>query len=90
MQQLFQVLSDFEDLASYTPASVGESKEWAAIQKNTGRIAARLFLRKHYSAHCMAHIQANRNVLEACTQPGQTNQGDGFKEVRSSDESLRP
>jgi hypothetical protein len=31
LQQLFKVLCDIEDVASYTPPSVGESKEWAAI-----------------------------------------------------------
>jgi hypothetical protein len=31
MQQLSKVLCDIEDLASYTPASVGESEKWAAI-----------------------------------------------------------
>jgi hypothetical protein len=31
MQQLFKVLCAIDDLASYTPASVGESEEWAAI-----------------------------------------------------------
>jgi hypothetical protein len=31
MQQLFKVLCEIEDLASYTPSSVGESEQWAAI-----------------------------------------------------------
>jgi hypothetical protein len=31
MQQLLMVLGDNEDLASYTPALVEESKEWATI-----------------------------------------------------------
>jgi hypothetical protein len=31
MQQLFKVLCDIEDLASYTSASVGESEEWVTI-----------------------------------------------------------
>jgi hypothetical protein len=31
MQQLFKVLCYTKDLAGYTPASVGESEEWAAI-----------------------------------------------------------
>jgi hypothetical protein len=31
MHQLFQVLCDIEDIAGLTPASVGESKKWAAI-----------------------------------------------------------
>jgi hypothetical protein len=31
MQQLFKMLCDIEDLASYTPASVGESEKWAII-----------------------------------------------------------
>jgi hypothetical protein len=56
MQQLLKVLGDVEDLASYTPASVGENKEWAR-QKKTERITARLFRGNHYSGHCMAHIQ---------------------------------
>jgi hypothetical protein len=29
MQLFFNVLRDIEELASYTPASVGESEEWA-------------------------------------------------------------
>jgi hypothetical protein len=31
MQQLYKVLCDIVDLASFTPAPVGESGEWAAI-----------------------------------------------------------
>jgi hypothetical protein len=31
LSQLFKVLCDNEDLASFTPSSVGESGEWAAI-----------------------------------------------------------
>jgi hypothetical protein len=31
MHQLFQVLCDIEGITGLTPASVGESKEWAAI-----------------------------------------------------------
>jgi hypothetical protein len=31
MQQLFKVLFEIEDLASCTPASIGESEQWAAI-----------------------------------------------------------
>jgi hypothetical protein len=31
IQQLLKVLCSLEDLASCTPASVGESEEWAAI-----------------------------------------------------------
>jgi hypothetical protein len=31
MHQLFKVLCEIEDLASFTPSSVGEGGEWAAI-----------------------------------------------------------
>jgi hypothetical protein len=31
LKQLFKVLGDVEDMAGRTPASVGESAEWAAI-----------------------------------------------------------
>jgi hypothetical protein len=31
LKQLFKVLCDLEDLASYTPLSVGQSEKWATI-----------------------------------------------------------
>jgi hypothetical protein len=31
IKQLLKVLCDLEDLASYTPLSVGQSEEWASI-----------------------------------------------------------
>jgi hypothetical protein len=31
LKQLFKLLGDIEDVAGHTPASVGESTEWAAI-----------------------------------------------------------
>jgi hypothetical protein len=34
IKQVFQVLCDIEDLASFTPASVGESGKWAAIVRS--------------------------------------------------------
>jgi hypothetical protein len=34
MEQLFKVLCDIEDVASFTPAKVGESEEWAAIVRS--------------------------------------------------------
>jgi hypothetical protein len=31
MRQLYKILCDIEDVAGYTPASVGESEQWASI-----------------------------------------------------------
>jgi hypothetical protein len=31
LKQLFKVLCDIEDVAGYTPASVGESDQWSVI-----------------------------------------------------------
>jgi hypothetical protein len=34
-KQLFRVLCDIEDVAGYTPASVGDSVQWSSIVKAT-------------------------------------------------------
>jgi hypothetical protein len=60
MQQLFKVLCDIGDLAGYTPASVGESEEWAAIVRSAEdnkRATLWLFGVRHYRVHCLEHIQ---------------------------------
>jgi hypothetical protein len=40
LKELFKVLGDIEDVAGHTPASVGESSEWAAIVNSAEEIGA--------------------------------------------------
>jgi hypothetical protein len=60
-RQLFKMLCNIEDVAGYTPAVVGESAELTAIvsaAEETDPIFARLSPARHYSVHCMEHIQS--------------------------------
>jgi hypothetical protein len=90
MQQLLKVLSDIEDLASYTPASIGESKEWAKIissaeenRKNCCKaIQGKTLFSILYGTYTVM-LNELKSALKASTQTEQTKQGDGFKEVRS-------
>jgi hypothetical protein len=56
-RQLFSVLCNIEDVASYTPNAVGNSVEWQAVVSNaerTGLTTAKPSHKKHFSVHCMA------------------------------------
>jgi hypothetical protein len=80
MQQLLKSMSDVEDLASYTPASVGESKEWATIissaEENRKNYCKALWGKTLFSAlHGTYAVMLNelKSVLKASsTQAGQT------------------
>jgi hypothetical protein len=90
MQRLLKVLRDIEHLVSYTPASVGESKKWAEIissaeenQKNCCEaLRGKTLFSTLYGTYTVMLNKLN-SVLKASTQAGQTNQGDGFKEVHN-------
>jgi hypothetical protein len=77
-------------LAIYTLASVGESKEWAAIvgsaEDNGESYCKALLCKTLFSALYATYtvpLNELRNVLKASSQAGQIKQRDGFKEVRS-------
>jgi hypothetical protein len=53
IQKPLKVLCSIADLASCTPASVGEGEEWAAIVSSA---TARLYAVGHNSARCMELI----------------------------------
>jgi hypothetical protein len=83
MQQLFKVLCAIEDLASYTPASVGESEEWAAIvssAEDNHESYCKALHRKTLFSTLTYTMTLNelKNVLKASSQAGQTKQEDGF------------
>jgi hypothetical protein len=89
-QQLLKVLSNSEHLASYTPASVGESMEWAEIissaeenQKNCCKaLQGKTLFSTLYGTYTVM-LNKLKSVLKVNTQEGQTKQGDGFKKVCS-------
>jgi hypothetical protein len=90
MQQLFTVLCQIEDLATYTPSSVGESDEWAAIvssaEENRENYCKALRGKSLFSALYGTYtvtLNELKNVLKASSQAGQTKQTVGFKEVLS-------
>jgi hypothetical protein len=87
MHQLHKVLCAIEDLASFTPSTVGESVEWAAIvssaEDNRESFCKALRGNPLFSALYGTYTVTLKNVLKASSQTGQTKQADGFKEVRS-------
>jgi hypothetical protein len=90
MQQLFKVLRDIEDLAGYTPASVGKSEEWVAIVRSAEdnreiyslALRAKTLCSALYGTYTVM-LNEFKSLLKASSQARQSNQGDGFKEVRS-------
>jgi hypothetical protein len=89
IQQVFQVLCQIEDVASFTPASVGESTEWAAIVRAAEDKCESFCKALHgkplfsalYGTYTMT-LDELKGVLKASSQAGQAKQADGFKEVR--------
>jgi hypothetical protein len=84
------VLCAIEDLASYTPALVGESEEWAAIvssaENNHESYCKALHGKAPFSALYGTYtvtLNELKNVLKPNSQAGQTKQADSFEEVRS-------
>jgi hypothetical protein len=84
------VLCSTEDLASCTPASVGESGEWAVIVSSAEdnresyckALSGKTLFSALYGTYTVT-LNELKNVLKASGQAGQTKQEDGFKEVRS-------
>jgi hypothetical protein len=88
MHQLFQVLCDIEDIARITPASVGESREWAAIvrsaeenHKATLKLCVAILFSALYGTYTVT-LNELKSLLKASSSAGQAKQADGFKEVR--------
>jgi hypothetical protein len=88
MQQLFKVLCYIEDLASSTLASVGVSVKWAAIVRldednreiYSKALRGKALFSALYGTYTVI-LNELKTVLKASSQAGQSNQGDGFKEV---------
>jgi hypothetical protein len=90
MQHLFKVLCDLEDLARITPASVGQSEEWAAVigaaEDNRESYSVALQGKTLYSALYGTYtvtLNELKSLLKSSTQSRQPSQGDGFQDVRS-------
>jgi hypothetical protein len=90
MHQLFRVLCDIEDVASFTPSSVGESEEWAAIvsaaEDNRESFCVALRGKPLFSALYGTYtvtLNELKNLLKARNQAGHRKQAEDFKEVRS-------
>jgi hypothetical protein len=89
MHQLFQVLCDVEGIACLTPASFGESKEWAAIVDSAEENHESYFqaLRGKplfialYGTYTVA-LNELRSLVKASSQDEQAKQANVFKEVR--------
>jgi hypothetical protein len=96
LKQLFKVVCDIEDVAGYTPASVGESQEWSAIvntaddnrQNFCKALTGKTLFSALYGTYAVA-LQELKAVLKASNTAGQSQilkssatQEDGFKEVR--------
>jgi hypothetical protein len=83
-KQLFKVLCNLEDLASYTPLSVGQSEEWAAITSSAENreifckvLRGKTLFSALYGTYTVT-LNELKSVLKASSQ-----QEDGFKEVRN-------
>jgi hypothetical protein len=91
MQQLYQVSCQIEDLASYTPASVGESEEWAAIVSSAednsesycNALRGKLLFSALYGTYTVT-LNELKNLLKASSQAGQRKQADGVQAGQSS------
>jgi hypothetical protein len=90
MQHLHKVLCDIVALAGCTPASVGESEEWAAVvrsaEDNRESFCKALRGKPLFSALYGTYtvtLNELKTVLQASSQAGKTKQADGFQEDRS-------
>jgi hypothetical protein len=78
LRQLFQVLCDIEDVAGYTPATMGESKKWSSIvnaaeenrQNFCKTLSGKILFSALYST-CTVTLQELKAVLKASNQAGQ-------------------
>jgi hypothetical protein len=85
VKQLFKVLCELEDLSSFTPLSVGQSEEWAAItssaEENRENFCKVLRGKTLFSA-LYGIYTVTLNELK-CLVKSSSQKGDGFKEVRN-------
>jgi hypothetical protein len=89
MLKLFQVLCDIEDIDGLTPASVGESKEWAAIvnlaegdhESYFAALCGTQLFSTLYGTYTVT-LNELRSLVKVSNQAGQAMQVEGFKEVR--------
>jgi hypothetical protein len=96
LKQLFKVLCDIEDVAGYTPASVGDSDQWSSIVSTAEEnrqnfckvLGGKTLFSALYGTYKVA-LQELKAVLKASTpaDPTQTpkpasTQEDGFTDVR--------
>jgi hypothetical protein len=95
LKKLFNVLGDTEDVAAYTPASVGNSEQWSAIvnsAENRQNLCEALSGKTLFSAlygtytvalhELKAVLKANTLASQSKTPKSAATQEDGFKEVR--------
>jgi hypothetical protein len=94
LRQLYQILCDIEDVAGYTPTSVGESEQWSSIvstvEENRANFFKALSGKTLYSAlYGIYTVTLNelKGLLKASTAAksgttGTPRQDDGFQEVR--------
>jgi hypothetical protein len=98
LKHLFKILCNIEDVAGYTPASVGESVQWTSTVNTVddNRSTAKLKLERSSLVPCIGTytvtLNESKTVLKASTLEGQTTspkaageqitQDKGFKEVR--------
>jgi hypothetical protein len=89
MHQLFQVLYDIENIARITPASLGGSRECAAIVSSAEENHKSYFEALHgkplfsalYGTYTVT-LNELKSLLKASSSAGKAKQTDGFKEVR--------
>jgi hypothetical protein len=96
LKQLFKLLCDIEDVAGYTPASVGDSDQWSSIvntaeenQLNPCKaLTGKILFSALYGTYTVT-LKELRALLKASSSAGQTvttkcaaHREDGFKEVR--------
>jgi hypothetical protein len=96
LKQLFKVLFDIENVAGYTPASVGGSDQWSSIvntaeenrQNFCKALGGKTLYRNLYGTYTVA-LQELKALVKASTTSDPTpgpkpasNQEDGFTEVR--------
>jgi hypothetical protein len=94
LKQLYKILCDIEDVAAYTPASVGESEQWSSIvntvEENRANFCKALSWKTLYSAlygTYTATLNELKGLLKTSTAAksgttGSPRQHDGFQEVR--------
>jgi hypothetical protein len=90
LHQLYKVLCDIKEVIKYTPPSVGESEEWAAIvsssEANRESFSKTLRGKLPFTAlrgTFTVMPKELKYIVKVCGQRGQTSETDGFKEISS-------